>query len=357
MRSTLFAAALAGIAAANPLPQELDFSVIDNAAPIPSVTIPVVDISATTVSVDIAAATSSIAAAVEASAVEEKRAIKKRGSCATQAAGAGPLTTPDTAPAFLANPVYASIASAAPVPTGYTQSFVNLQGSNNAYGYMGYTTLKTYDTNKCAAKCTAINGCNAFNLYFERDPSLDPDNTNCPDPASTTNIKCVFWGGPVTTANANNLGQYRAKFQVVIAGSNGYISNNMPNIPGYGYPSPLGQNAINAPLDCHQSQTYMGVQIFTSGPFDPLLCSAFCASQTAYNVAHPPETGAPMTCQFFNTYILLLNGTSVGQYCSLYNETWAPSYATNSGQYRGADHYTIEYSFSYSNTTNPGTCK
>lgn len=63
-----------------------------------------------------------------------------------------------------------------------------------------------------------------------------------------------------------------------------------------------------------------------------------------------------MTCQFFNTYILLKNGASVGQYCSLYNETWSPSYATNVGQWRGNDHYTVQYSYSFSNTTAPGTC-
>ena len=46
---------------------------------------------------------------------------------------------------------------------------------------MGYTTLDTYDVPTCAAKCSAINGCMSFNIYFERDPSLDP-GANCPNP-------------------------------------------------------------------------------------------------------------------------------------------------------------------------------
>lgn len=39
----------------------------------------------------------------------------------------------------------------------------------------------------------------------------------------------------------------------------------------------------------------------------------------------------------------------------MYAESWGPSYATNKGQYRGSDHYLIEYSFGYSNSTNPGS--
>lgn len=39
----------------------------------------------------------------------------------------------------------------------------------------------------------------------------------------------------------------------------------------------------------------------------------------------------------------------------MYAETWGPKFATNDGQYRGNDHYMIQYSFGYSNATNPGT--
>lgn len=39
----------------------------------------------------------------------------------------------------------------------------------------------------------------------------------------------------------------------------------------------------------------------------------------------------------------------------MYAETWGPSFATNNGQYRGNDHYMIQYSFGYSNSTNAGS--
>ena len=66
---------------------------------------------------------------------------------------------------------------------------------------------------------------------------------------STTNIKCVFWGGEVTSDSLSNTGQYRDQFQVVIAGSNGYMNNTLVPVPGYNEPTYLGNAAINAPLD------------------------------------------------------------------------------------------------------------
>ena len=58
-------------------------------------------------------------------------------------------------------------------------------------------------------------------MYIERDPSVDPNKDNCPNPPSTTNFKCTLWGVPVTVEEATNKGQYRDDFQVVITGSNG----------------------------------------------------------------------------------------------------------------------------------------
>lgn len=31
--------------------------------------------------------------------------------------------------------------------------------------------------------------CYSFNIYYERDPTKDPNAVNCPNPASTVNIK------------------------------------------------------------------------------------------------------------------------------------------------------------------------
>ncbi|KAK8036389.1 hypothetical protein PG991_001526 [Apiospora marii] len=278
----------------------------------------------------------------------------KRSPCQTQPAGAGPVPSPDTASAFLSYAGFAAQASAAPVPSGYNLAFSNLAASSSAYGYMGYTTLQTYDTALCASKCNAITGCSAINIYFERDPTVEPADT-CQDPASTTNIKCVFWGGPVSKDNTKNAGQWRNKFQVVMAGSNGYVSKSIAPQPGYNGPTYLGNAAINAPLDCSGADTYIQPKVFTGGPFDAGLCAAACSAQSAYNLAHPPSDGSkPKTCQFFNTYMLLKNGVPEGQYCSLYTMAWDNSYAKNTGQYRGSDRYTIAYSYTFVNGTDPG---
>lgn len=192
-------------------------------------------------------------------------------------------------------------------------------------------------------------------VSLENDLFLTFAGTGCGNPPSTTNIKCVFWGGPVTQDNAKNAGQWRTNFQVVIAGSNGYIAKSIAPINGYTGPTYLGNAAINAPLDCAGGDTFLGSQMFTSGPFDASLCATACQAQSAYNIAHPPSNGAPQTCQFFNTYLLLKNGVSTGQVCALYSMAWdASKYGTNTGQYRGSDRYTIAYSYTFVDSTNPG---
>lgn len=98
-----------------------------------------------------------------------------------------------------------------------------MNASNSADSYLGFSLLKTYDVAGCAAKCNAVNGCNSFNIYFERDPSKNPNDASCANPSSVVQIKCVTWGSAVTADNANNYGQWRGQFQVLVAGSNGYI--------------------------------------------------------------------------------------------------------------------------------------
>jgi hypothetical protein len=196
-------------------------------------------------------------------------------------------------------------------------------------------------------------------VLYERSPSLEPGtgDSGCANPASTTLIKCVFWGGPVNTENAVNKGQWRNKFQVAIAGSNGYTNASVASVPGYTPATPLGNAAINAPYDQFGYSSYLGVAMFV-GAFDASLCAKACSEKSAYALAHPPTDGTPIqTCQFFNTYILYINTTSnvQGQYCAMYAQSWGTRYATNVGQWRGNDNFKIQYSFSYSNITNPGS--
>lgn len=172
---------------------------------------------------------------------------------------------------------------------------------------------------------------------FERNPTVDACSSTCENPPAFANIKCSFWGGPLTLGSAKNTGQWRNQFHVVIAGSNAYVNSNIPSVPGYAPVQSLGAAAINAERDCNGVDTYMGYKLFTNTPFDVKLCAAACDAETAYNVAHPPSSGKPRKCNFWNTYLLDRNGESQGQYCSMYTEQHANSFATNVGQWRDND--------------------
>lgn len=119
---------------------------------------------------------------------------------------------------------FKATATNAPTPDGYSAAFQNKDGSLSASNYMGLYTLTSYDTLGCASLCDQANDCEAFNMYIERDPSVDPNATDCPNPPSTINYKCTLWGAPVVEEEATNKGQWRDSFQVVITGSNGMSS-------------------------------------------------------------------------------------------------------------------------------------
>ncbi|KAJ4408079.1 hypothetical protein N0V91_003427 [Didymella pomorum] len=351
----LSTAALA--AAADP---QLDIAAVADAGPPPQPTIATnahdqtVPYDATSASAAAAATQSAQAfdTVADGSAVGSAPGSKvKRAACDPQWTGKGPVPSPDTASAFLAYAPFASLASAAPTPTGYNLAFKNLQAENNALGYMGFTLLDTYDTNLCASKCNEIYGCNAFNIAFERSPSKDPSPKGgaCDQPPTTTFIKCVFWGGPVTTANAVNSGQYRNEYQVVIAGSNGYVNKSSDIVPGYSPGNYLDGKVINAPNDCNGASTYIGNQYWNDGkPFDTARCAAACSAQTRANPASP--------CRFFNTYIINKNNQAQGQYCAMYTQQWDNSYAaSNQVVYNGAT-YQTSYSYSYTVSGYSYTC-
>ncbi|KAI5272175.1 hypothetical protein E4T47_04520 [Aureobasidium subglaciale] len=355
----------ANLAAAMPRPQEIDFDIVF-AAPDPTFT-EAVGITAQSITINTEALIASATAAISSVAVDITdvlsatavvQAKRAAATCVKQAPGATsvPDFSGDTAAQFLAEPYFASVASAnAAAPTGYTQAFVNKQASNNAFGYLGFVTMDTYDVNQCATQCTAKYGCSSFNIYFERDPSVDPNDASCSDPAAVTMIKCVMWSGQVTAANAVNVGQSRGGFSVAIAGNNGYVTNKISTPNGFQTGVPFGKFAMNAPYDAQGYNTYMGAKMFT-GNWDVTQCSEYCKAQTTYNKNTAPKDGTPYkACRFFNTYLLQVkkaDGTIVpqGQYCSLYTEAWPAKYAVNSGSWQGKDQYTIDYSFGFSMT-------
>jgi len=230
MRIAIVFSALFSLAAC----QDLDWKVITRLAPQPNATVPVVyATSGTSIKSDASVPYSSSAVLAAVSSAVKQQAtqssdlvigsagiVHKRSaasSCAPQPTGAGPVPSPDSAASFLSSGLFSQSALKAAIPDGYIKAFENLQASSNAYSYMGFALMKSYDTTTCARKCTAMSGCQAFNIYYERDPLQNPDSDSC-SLASTTQIRCVFFGGSVSVANTNNAGQWRGKFHVVIAG-------------------------------------------------------------------------------------------------------------------------------------------
>ena len=73
-------------------------------------------------------------------------------------------------------------------------------------------------------------------------------------------------------------------------------------------------------------------------------CACFKTPSTKFSYTDPRQV-------FFNAYVLSKNAIPQGLYCSMYNQTWGPSYATNYGQYRGSDRYTVSESYSYTKSS------
>ncbi|KAL0256607.1 hypothetical protein SLS55_009002 [Diplodia seriata] len=279
--------------------------------------------------------------------------------CTSLATGAGPIPTPDSASAFQAYaPFHASAtaqAAAAALPTNYDLSFTDLGGATQLSTYLTYKTLASYSAKDCAAFCDATALCTGFNIYFERDPTMDGNTGACLDAAlaSTTNIKCALFGGSVSAASATNAGQYRNAFQVVVAGSNGY-SKKAAAV------SPPDCNAGSANAGWKAGQTCRGSgvmvragalvgQRFFAGPYNPAQCAAYAEAQTAKNKAAAGwwSLFRYQPCNSFNAVALVKNGRSVGTYCSLFNVDVSAQTCSYAGGRSGADSFEVSLSHNY----------
>ncbi|KAK9423194.1 hypothetical protein SUNI508_04488 [Seiridium unicorne] len=277
--------------------------------------------------------------------------INPEDPCAPQPDGYGAKTTPDTADAFLANPVYHKLAQSAATPSGYAQTFKDLNASVNANSYMGLYTLQSYDVALCASKCDSTDLCTAFNLYIERDPQWNPDQCSCTgtNVSSITNYKCTLWGSGVQPAAAVNTGETRSGFPVVITGSNGYqkTNNTTPATPS-GWTNPKNCSGIHS-----HPRTCIGEQMF-KGVFDVSICATYAAAQNAAN----QKSGLlatvlsylgynPGKCNFFNAFMLTQDGIAQGTYCKLFAEQYDNSVATVIPGWSGSHFYGVESSWSY----------
>lgn len=82
---------------------------------------------------------------------------------------------------------------------------------------------------------------------YERAPTVHPDyGAGCPNPPSTTLIKCVLWGQTINTDIALNWGEERCDFHVLVAGSNYYLKQSaLQNLSEYGFFGPRGEYVPN----------------------------------------------------------------------------------------------------------------
>lgn len=279
--------------------------------------------------------------------------INPNDPCAPQPDGYGPHVTPDTPAAFEAYPDFHKDALTAITPPKYQEVFRDLNASTSANSYITFYTLESYNVTECAAHCDNTNLCTAFNIYIERDPSLNPNTNatnsayNCPNPPSITNFKCSLWGSSIDASSATNQGGYRDQFQVVIAGSNGYDKTNTttpPSVPGCTPPTSCPGGAISAGGGYHMGSN------FYPGPFNPSLCQLYATAQTAKNKAAAQQQGKSsyVPCNMFNAYMVHINGVAQGTYCALFDTILTPDWASFTGSWNGGSYFSIDSSWTYS---------
>jgi len=215
--------------------------------------------------------------------------INPEDPCAPQPNGNGPANL--TVASFMNYAPFQSMAANAATPSGYARTFNNMNASTSANSYLGLWTLNSYDPSACSAQCDNTTSCTSFNIYIERDPSLNPCKNDssaptvwgywCPDPNAITNYKCTLWGSDIDNTTAVNAGGWREDFNVVITGSNGYDKTNNTTPPTQaGYTAP--QNCSSKAID--GGNYWLGSKFFP-GPFDPSLCAAYANATTIYNRA------------------------------------------------------------------------
>ncbi|KAH9839617.1 hypothetical protein Tdes44962_MAKER08072 [Teratosphaeria destructans] len=283
--------------------------------------------------------------------------INPEDACAPQPTAYGPTVTPDTVAAFEAYQPFHDDANHAQTPSGYVEVFKDLNASTSANSYLTYETLTSYDVTTCAKFCDDTDLCTAFNIYIERDPSVNPTSngtslanvgwgTDCPNPSSVTNYKCSLWGSSINAASATNYGQWRDEFQVVIVASNGYDKTNSttpPSQTGWGEPQPCSGGGISA------GGSYWMGSTFYPGPFDTSLCATYAEAQTAQNKRAAQHKGARsyVPCNMFNAYAVHKNGVAQGTYCQLFDAVLDDSWASFEGAWSGSDYFGVQSSWTY----------
>lgn len=88
----------------------------------------------------------------------------------------------------------------------------------------------------------------------------------------------------------------------------------------------------------------MGYSMHASpSSYEPGKCAADCTAKTAFNAAH----GIGMACAFFNSYVLVRNGSPEGTACAFYTRAYDAGYATNRGYGGGGEEVAIAQSYTF----------
>lgn len=163
---------------------------------------------------------------------------------------------PDTSAAFRALDYFFERAANAVTPSNYIRHFQNYDGASQGSGFLTSSFLGQYDPAQCAAICDSTSKCVSFNIYFERDPTLLPDNKCCPNPASMTTIKCGLWGNSISSQVSNDKGSLVSNFTVMVAGSNGYNKiNTTPTSIAVKTGSPITESIAASATPCTNGAT------------------------------------------------------------------------------------------------------
>ncbi|KAI6892826.1 hypothetical protein KC318_g6367 [Hortaea werneckii] len=278
--------------------------------------------------------------------------INPEDPCAVQPDGYGPKVSPDTVEAFKSYSEFHQQAQNAETPSGYEEVFQDLDASVSGNSYITFYTLESYDVAGCAAHCDNTDLCTAFNIYIERDPSLNPtkgdnESTYCPNPSSITNYKCSLWGSDIDQQSATNTGDNREDFQTVVVGSNGYDKTNNttpPDQDGWDKPEKCDNGAISG-----GGNYWMGSH-FYPGPYNPFNCAHYAQAQTEKNKEGARSKGAKSytPVNMFNSYMVHKNGKAQGTYCQIFDTHLSPEWAGFKGTHSGRDRFDVKNSWTYS---------
>ena len=258
----------------------------------------------------------------------------------------------DSADGFLNFAGFAALTYDEHSPAYYRSVFQKIDAAINFNGngtYLGAINLDSYNTTRCQEICDEMDGCAAFNIYLERDPSLHPHHTEgCPDPPSITNIKCSFFDQYVTGDMAVNSGQTRADFEVVITQSSAYNKSPIPSFSGFTPPVALIGKHENVTETVNGKTAYTGIFDEIEGTYDISQCADHCNLITLTNRANPDPDGSYLPCNYFSAHQHTIDEGRYALNCMYFTVPLGREYVNYYGDRRGDSWHGVTDSWGFS---------